>query len=315
MTAVRRSLPPEAPAWLGDLVDPGLIEKVSRLGWGFRNESWKLVLSDGRRLAVTRHADPEAAAAAATLSSLVRQRVGAVGIPTPSVVDLATAPVESLLITEFIEGTPGAELLAVNGGSAIVGSVLGGTWRRLHDVDTAGLPLDATWAVGDTLVAASVARARRAGPLLAGSERRQLAAAIDAAGGWLSGRRAGFAHGDLAPVNVVIRGGTLAALLDLEFVRLADPLLDAAWFDWIVAYHHPADEPAAWRAFVASSLIDESDAATRGLLGPLPVLRILELLDQDWRHDERAMHWVQMLRACLARVARRPSTIESTAKR
>jgi aminoglycoside phosphotransferase (APT) family kinase protein len=290
-----------APPWIASLFDPGLVDGASRLGWGFRNETWKVVLADGRRLAITRLADTEAAASIASLATLVQPRVRAAGVPTPAVIDLGSASTTGVLITEFVDGTPGAQLLEDDDGPAVVGSLLGAAWRRLAAIDPTGLPLPATWADPDNLAALSIARLTRAGRRLTRSERGRLSADIVAAANLLAGRQSGFVHGDLAPVNMVVRDRTLAALLDFEFVRLADPLLDAAWFDWIVAFHHPAEEPAAWRAFVASSGLDDREPASRDLLRILPAVRLLEILDDDRLTEERADRWLRMLRVCLAR--------------
>jgi aminoglycoside phosphotransferase (APT) family kinase protein len=57
-----------------------------------------------------------------------------------------------------------------------------------------------------------------------------------------------FAHGDLAPVNLLVRDGRVAAVLDLDRARLAHPLHDAAWFAWVVSFHHRDVAGAAWSA-------------------------------------------------------------------
>jgi aminoglycoside phosphotransferase (APT) family kinase protein len=290
-----------APGWIIELFEPGFVRAVSPLGWGFQNETWKVELADGRPLAVTRIDRAEAAAAVLSLTRLVRPRLVAAGVPVPAVVELGSTVPPGILVTDFVEGTPGAELFDEREGPAVVGSVLGSTWRKLADVDPSGLALPVIAnppAGGRSSTAAALAHA---GQWLTRSERRQLSAEIRAASDLLAGREPGFVHGDLAPVNVVIRDRTLAALLDLESVRLADPLLDAAWFDWIVAYHHPAHEAAAWRAFVTASGLDERDPTTRQLLGILPLIRLVEILDDHSLRSGRADHWIRMLRACLAR--------------
>jgi aminoglycoside phosphotransferase (APT) family kinase protein len=289
------------PGWITDLFEPGLVSAVSRLGWGFRNESWKVELADGQRLAVTRMARAEAAASVVSLTRLVRPRLAAAGVPVPAVLQLGSKVPPGILVTDFVEGTPGAELFDEREGPAVVGSVLGSTWRKLANVDPSGLALPVIAnppAGGRPSTAAALGRAEQ---WLTRSERRQLSAQIRAASDLLAGREPGFVHGDLAPVNVVIRDRTLAALLDFESVRLADPLLDAAWFYWIVAFHHPAQEAAAWRAFVTASGLDECDPTTRELLGILPLVRIVEILDDHGLSGGRADHWIRMLRACLAR--------------
>jgi aminoglycoside phosphotransferase (APT) family kinase protein len=290
---------PPLPGWLASALAPTRLDRASRLGWGFRNETWKVELADGRRLAVTRLVEAASAASGASVVA-VTARIGPAlreaGLPTPSVVDLGPAAT-GLLVTDFVDGTPGAELLDEPDGAARVGSILGEVWRRLATIDPAGLDLPATWADPDGLSAASMARLARTGHRLTAPERARLAADIGAARGLLAVRTPGFVHGDLAPVNVVVGEGSLVALLDLEFTRLADPLLDAGWFDLIVAFHHPAARPAEWEAFKTSSGLDDREPATRELLRILPRLRLLEILDAPDMTDDQAGHWVRLLRA------------------
>jgi aminoglycoside phosphotransferase (APT) family kinase protein len=289
-----------APRWIVDLFGPERIDDATRLGWGFRNETWKVDLADGRRLAVARLAAGETAASIVALTRLVRPRLLAAGVPVPAVVELGTAAAAGVLVTEFVEGAPGAELLDVDGGPALVGSLLGTTWRTLAAIDPTGLPLPAMQGIAAD-GASSAAGLARANRWLSRSEQRQLALVVDAGTNLQADRQPGFAHGDLAPVNILVRDGALAALLDFESIRLADPLLDPAWFQWIVAFHHPAAEPEAWRAFVASSRLDDGDVVARELLRILPTVRLLEILDDDRLTIEREAHWVRMLRSCLAR--------------
>ena len=49
-----------------------------------------------------------------------------------------------------------------------------------------------------------------------------------------------LAHGDFAPVNVVLDdAGHIAALLDLDRVGPGPPEADVAWWGWVVRHHHP----------------------------------------------------------------------------
>ena len=306
MTTIDRMTPPHVPAWLAETFATGSIDRAVRLGWGFRNETWQVDLTDGRRLAVTCPADSLAAPAVVALTLVIGPRLRAAGIPSPRIVDLAAGDASTVFATafatEFVEGTSGAEMLALDDGPALIGALLGDAWRRLRSIDPAGLPLPDAWAAPRGLADLSRARLSRAEGWLTRQEQQLAAAAIGALPELLAGRRPGFVHGDFVPVNMLVRDGSLAAILDFEFVRLAEPLLDAAWFDQIVAFHHPGEEPAAWQAFVSAAGIDADDPRTGHLLRTLPLVRLLEILDGD-RRSERVAHWLPILRSCIARMA------------
>jgi aminoglycoside phosphotransferase (APT) family kinase protein len=289
------------PPWMVDLLGPGAIAGAIRLGWGFSNETWRVSLADGRDVAMTRFADAEEATRVGSLARAIRPRMVAAGIATPAAVDLGFAPEAGVMVTEVVDGIPGAELLNSDGGPAGVGSILGDAWRRLASIDPSGLPLEMPWSDSADLAAASSARLDRTAPWLTGRERELLAADISTLPALLAERQPGFVHGDLVPVNVLVRDGSLVALLDFESARIADRLLDAAWFDWIVAFHHPAQEPAAWGAFLEASALEPDDPSARALLQLLPLIRILEILDDDRLTAASADHWARMLRAWLAR--------------
>jgi Ser/Thr protein kinase RdoA (MazF antagonist) len=288
------------PCWISTLFEHERIEHASRLGWGFRNEVWRVGLAGGRRVALTRFLEADAASSIVSLTERLQPRLRAVGVPTADVVDAGPASA-GLVVTEFVDGVVGAALLTEPGGAAVVGSLLGATWRRLAGLDTNGLGLDPTWSRPGGLVGASQARLARCSSWLRPADRRRLADAIAGVVDLLGQRRPGFAHGDLAPVNVIVRDGKLAALLDFEFARLAEPLLDAGWFDSMVAFHHPSEHPAAWQAFLGASGIDPDETVTRDLLRILPMLRYLEILDGRRAAGEEPGHWIAMLRGQLAR--------------
>lgn len=292
---------PPAPHWIPTVFGAGLVEGASRLGWGFRNETWKVRLADGRSIVVTRLADAEEAASVISLTTLMQPRLRAVGVPAPAPIDLGPRSPTGLLVSEFIAGTPGAEILGEEDGPAIVGSVLGACWRRLASIDPVGLPLPDAWAPPDSLVAASEARLGRVRQHLSGAEHRRLRSEVATLGSLLEDRQPGFVHGDLVPVNILVVERKLAALLDLEFARLADPLLDAGWFRCIVDFHHPSEAAAAWRAFTEAADLDDAEPVSRDLLRVLPSMRLLEILDDDRLTAAQVAHWTRILRKHLGR--------------
>jgi aminoglycoside phosphotransferase (APT) family kinase protein len=101
---------------------------------------------------------------------------------------------------------------------------------------------------------------------------------LDAAPGLFVGRPVVLAHGDFAPVNVLTDGAKVTGLLDFEAVRLADPLLDAAWWAWSVSFSSPVVLEEAWPAFLDGAGIDAGEPALANRVRTLQVLRMLEQL-------------------------------------
>jgi aminoglycoside phosphotransferase (APT) family kinase protein len=248
------------------------------------------------RLAISRLLDPGASGRIRAIVPVL----AAGGIPVPALVDIGEPP--GYVVSEFVDGAPGSTLLDEPRGPAVVGAALGGAWAALRGVDASAADLSDAWTDTPRLASSSRARVRRLSERLASEEIATLDGDIAELPGLLAGREPGVVHGDLAPVNVLIRDGAIAALLDVEFVRLAEPVLDAAWFHWIVTFHHPAEAGAAWGAFVAASGLDVADdPQVRGLLRILPRIRILEILDDDRLTEASADHWLGMLHASLSR--------------
>lgn len=295
-----------APAWVVSALGGG-ISGAAHLAWGFTNESWVATARDGRRLVVTRLADPAAAAPLRARTVLARPRLAAVGLPVPAVMEASGAwtipgvAERQIVVSEFVEGRPGPEVLSEPGGPALVGRLLGEAWRRLADVDPSGLGLSARWAFPDDLASSAAAWAVASIPRLSRRERARLEAGLADLPSLLAGRATGLVHGDLVPANILVRGRDLAAILDLEAMRIADPLLDAGWFDWIVWFHHPADEPAAWEAFSEAGGIGERDKGAMALVALLPAIRLLEILADPALEAPARGRWLEQLVACLGR--------------
>ena len=69
----------------------------------------------------------------------------------------------------------------------------------------------------------------------------------------------------------------MVGLLDLEFARIADPLFDAAWWGWVVRYHHPARWLHAWpQLLAAAGIADDKETAAR--IRVIQRLRCLEMI-------------------------------------
>ena len=286
------------PPWLDEVVSESIAD-ARRLPWGFTNESWLVTRSDGRRIVVTRYRDGRPGERTPALATVLRPRLSAAGLPTPVVdLDLSNGRAD-VIVTEYIDGDAGAALLSVASGPRLVGTVAGRAWRSLQSVDPSGLDVPRLWSEPDRLVERATLWAGRLTSELTDGEVANLAAAIVALPTLLRGRSSSLVHGDLVPVNILIRDGRLAALLDLGSTRIGDPLLDAAWFRWIVRYHHRAESVAAWAGFRDGASLDNSSPPTRSLLDRLPSLRILELIDPLPADSPARARWLDQLRASL----------------
>lgn len=77
-----------------------------------------------------------------------------------------------------------------------------------------------------------------------------------------------FIHGDFAPVNVLMdQAGEITALLDFEHATTGPPASDAAWWGWVVRYHHPDVWVGAWPTFLSAAGLSSDEATQRRLHG------------------------------------------------
>jgi aminoglycoside phosphotransferase (APT) family kinase protein len=284
------------PGWIADLFPEAVVD-ATRLSWGFTNETWAVSLRDGRRLAVTRIGQAGSSAPATARLSAVRRVLASAGLPIPAPVlaDAGGPWPADVRVSELVDGVAGAKLLADVDGARTVGRLCGAVARRLVTIDGSGLGLPGLWADPDRLVRECGRWVDSLSRDLGAEARARLRAACDDLGNALAGRTAVVAHGDLVPVNILVRDGRLVALLDLETIRLADPLFDAGWFDQIVRFHHPDVRRVAWAAFVAAAAIDPDEPVTRSLLGLLPMARILEIQAGLRPGDPARPRWIEQL--------------------
>ena len=260
-----------------------------------------MTLADGRRVVVQRAVG--GASARATIGR--RMRLGrllpaiAPWLPVPEVRDGEATGPRPLVVTGFIPGISGRELLADDGGAAQLGRLMGELAAGLARVPTRGLRLDGTWGDPARLAAAADWWLNASAPDLGTGGARALERLLRRLPRELAGHAPVFAHGDLAPVNILVRDGVVVALLDFERARLAHPLFDAAWWRWIVRHHHPERWEAAGPAFLeAAGLGDSPTTAKR--LDLLAALQCLEMLHRARRRPPAARReWAARLLSVL----------------
>jgi aminoglycoside phosphotransferase (APT) family kinase protein len=236
-----------------------------------------------------------------------RMRVGrwlaaaAPAIPIPSIVaGDALAPVP-YLVTRHVPGLDGRELLRDDAGAAALGTAAGRLALELRAVPTAGLRLPRRWADADALGVAALRWLDRAVDVLEPGPAGRIRAFAGRLAEEIGTPAPVFAHGDLAPVNLLLDAGRVVGLLDLERARLAHPLYDAAWWTWIVGHHHPDRAATASASFLAAAGIDADRATDRilGIIGALACLEALAALPR--RAVDQRLEWARRVAGCLDR--------------
>ena len=235
----------------GDALLGSVVRSATRARWGFTNETWRVELADGRRVAVQRFASRAVVARRAALQRELAERFAKASVPAlPEVLDAS----EDRIVTRWVEGRVGSDVLEDAAVPVALASAAGRVAVALRRLDVGALDLPALWGSADRLAEASLARLGAADGLLSSAARRALDATIASLPQRFAGRSAVFAHGDLNPTNVILDAdGRIVALLDVEFARLAHPAFDASWWDWVIRFHYPTAWPAMRDAFLEAA--------------------------------------------------------------
>lgn len=282
-------------------------------GWGFENRTAIATLADGGRLVIQRMAGRAIARHKLRLARALPARLAAAGLRAPRLLAGDASAKPPYAVREYLPGETGASRMGTLSGAIEIAGLMGQLLPRLARVPTAGAGLGDAWADPPRLARLSGKYLARCQDLLGAPAARQLADTIARLPARFAGRPACFAHGDFCPVNVLLeaweagRGAgredqapAVAGLIDLEFARVADPLFDAAWWGWVVRFHHPARWAAAYPHLLAAAGIAD-DPTTRALIQALQQLRCLEVVDYHLRtgRPDGAAMWADRLRATL----------------
>jgi Ser/Thr protein kinase RdoA (MazF antagonist) len=265
----------------------------ARAAWGFTHETWILTPRGGPTVAVQRRrdrSDPTRPRARA-----VREAVRAAGLPVPEPSMALHDRGHVVMVLPLVSGAPAAGLLDEAAVAEETGVLCGRAAAALAGIAWDGLGLSRTWASSDRLRTASRTWARRCTGSLGPRSLGTIAGLLETAAGEIDGVSVRFAHGDLAPVNIVVRHGRVAAILDLDRARVAHPLYDAAWFRWVVTHHHPPVADAAWRGYTRGARLPPQVPAAFAWMQPL---QLLERAASARDPFERAI-WVARLEAAL----------------
>ena len=261
-----------------------------------------VTLEDGRRV-VHQVGAPTVAGRegiARRIRSARALRSAAPGLPVPEILDGDARANPPYAVTAYIPGEPGDALLATPSGAARLGRLAGEAAAALAAVRPAALgrSLSRTWADPGRLAVAAAGWLREAAPLLDAAEAEAVLAILDRIPDLLAGPPV-VAHGDLAPVNLLVEGDRLAGIVDLERLRLAPAAFDAAWFRLLVLHHHPERWPDVGPPFLATFDLPD-DETTAAVLDDLAVLACLEMLAALPRRSPGRLAWAARARERLA---------------
>jgi aminoglycoside phosphotransferase (APT) family kinase protein len=241
---------------------------MTRAAWGFKNRTDIVTTDAGERVVRQQYRRRESAEYRLRVTRALHVPAAEAGVPLPRVLraDLQDDPPWAEL--ELMPGEPVFE--HGDGAVAALARPMGELLAAFRELPVEGIELDDLWAEPARLAD----RARDWGEAIADpTERTALANLLDGFADLFADRPAVLAHGDFAPVNVLTDGTAITGLIDLEDVRLADPLFDAAWWSWTVSF---SDAPAeAWPAFLDGAALEDDEERIEAL----QVLRMLELLN------------------------------------
>jgi aminoglycoside phosphotransferase (APT) family kinase protein len=274
---------------------------AERCGWGFENLTAIVTLGDGGRLVVQRILSRATAAHKLRLGQVLPERLAAVGIRTPRQIAADPDASPPFAVREYLPDEAAASRMGTVAGAVSIARAMGELLPRLARVAAEGAGLDTAWASPARLAKQARAQIERQRDLLDDTAVAALEETIADLPARFADRPAQFAHGDFCPVNALVAGDRVTGLLDLEFARVADPLFDAAWWGWVVRYHHAERWVHAWPELLTAGGIP-NDAETSRRVRAIQRLRCLEMIDYhaQTRTPESAANWVGRLGATLA---------------
>ncbi len=275
------------------------VEDLTR-PWATDVRTSLVMLADGTRVVFQ-----EGRATAAGRAGITRRirlarhlRSHAPRLPVPEILAGDPAAALPFLVARHVPGVAGNERLAAPGGAAELGRLAGEAATAIASVPSRGIRCSRRWADAGRLERAADTWLREAAASMGDDEHEAAAAVVRRIPALVAIAPPVLAHGDLAPVNLVIADGRLAGLLDLERVRVAPPLFDAAWFRLMVRHHHPERWRAAGPAFLAAAGV-AADPVTAAALDDLAVLGCLERLAELPRRSPARGAWARRAAAIL----------------
>ena len=279
------------PAWLLEAAPAGL-RSATPARWGFRHETW-IVAAGDERLVLQRRTDGSDPTMAPHVA--IRELVRETGLPVPEPVRVASSS-GVIVVLPYVDGVVAADLLRGGSGAAIVGRACGMAAARIASINPDALAALRTSPAARTADGLPGRAPLPAADGLADEARRALGRLLRETEAALLATPAVVAHGDLVPVNLLLRDDRVAAVLDLDRARLAHRDYDAAWYAWVVAHHHPGLIRDAWHGFADAARTPGRSFRDVAWLWPLQLLERV----REARDDAERAEWTARLAASLS---------------
>ncbi|QIS09556.1 phosphotransferase enzyme family protein [Nocardia arthritidis] len=263
--------------WLERILAQPIAERAAAPA-GFRNRTELITLTDGARVVLQRYRSRVDAERRVRVMLALLDPAALRGIAIPRVrhFDLDADP--AWIVFDALPGVPVSVSDEMDSSSVESARMMGELLARFRRLRPAGLGIDDLWADPRRLVARAKNWVTQLDPALTDAERAALDRLLHTVPDLFANRKIRLAHGDFAPDNMLTDGAALTGLLDFESVRLADRLLDPAWWAWSVGLAGPRIDDPAWPEFLVSAGIDPAEPELPQRVHALQVLRVLELL-------------------------------------
>ena len=258
------------------------VRRLASAPWGSKNRTSIVELADGREVVLQQYADRDTAAMRLRAATQLARPLNDHGVRVPLVVIADLSASDPWAIFERLPGEPGyvAADHDLSGESfPAIATDMGVLLRRMAALDPADFDLPRLWADPHALGEAAREWLAALKPHLSAPDESATRQILDRVPELFAARSSVVCHGDFGPQNVLVVGGRVSGLLDLEDVRIGDPLLDASWWAWLVRAHTPAAFTATWSDFLSAARIDPSADAFDERVIALVIVRLLETAD------------------------------------
>jgi aminoglycoside phosphotransferase (APT) family kinase protein len=262
---------------------------------GSQNRTDMVTLADGTRVVLQRYRRRVDAERRVHVLGALRDPAADKGIAIPHIrrSDLDADP--PWIVFDMLPGVPAPASDEVRPGGPrfpVLAWSMGALLADFSELPCADLDLDDGWARPRYLAARADAWAECLVPVLTAAQHKRLSRVLASLPALFEGRPTVLAHGDFAPVNVLVEDSTITGLLDFGSVRLADPLFDVACWAWSVSFAGRAVFTSAWPAFLDGVGIDPAEPDLVQRVRAIQIVRMVEMLaDHDLRPDSwKAVH-------------------------